>query len=157
MYVVFLLSYHPILPDIYLIEGHHHQFTHTHPDTKFSTLHPGIFSHVLNCPSRTQVAAMLFCVGCGGRMHLGCVDPPLEAAPSSLRLGWRCAHCKVCETCRSAGEAVFATVGSALLMRLNSRHVRPAGNPGCTTFPAAWLIRDSSYYYAPWSLHLLCA
>jgi hypothetical protein len=59
----------------------------------------------LVCASADASAWFLYCIDCGEAFHSFCVDTPLATMNEFHRMSWRCANCKICETCGDADEA----------------------------------------------------
>lgn len=58
----------------------------------------------LLCDSADKPYDQLCCTSCGSLFHGSCLSPPIKSAAPFVRLGWQCADCKLCQTCRQPGD-----------------------------------------------------
>jgi histone-lysine N-methyltransferase MLL3 len=48
--------------------------------------------------------ALMRCTECKDQYHPDCLELKKENIPKMMSFGWRCMHCKKCETCRDTGD-----------------------------------------------------
>ena len=48
--------------------------------------------------------ALIRCTECKDQYHPDCLELKKENIPKMMSFGWRCMHCKKCETCKDTGD-----------------------------------------------------
>jgi hypothetical protein len=103
----------------------------------------------LFCGTRGDAADLLTCQGilyfslltildCAETFHWFCMDPAVPV-PAKFRGHWRCAHCKVCETCNDTGNEGQLLVCESCDRGFHTYCLQPA----LETVPeGAWLCTD---------------
>jgi hypothetical protein len=60
--------------------------------------------HCRMCLKEESEPALIRCTECKDQYHPDCLELKKENIPKMVSFGWRCMHCKKCETCRDTGN-----------------------------------------------------